>query len=158
MEMADKILIKKYANRRLYDTEKSTYITLEQLAEIIRNGKQVEVVDAKTGEDVTAFILTQIMLEEARKKNALLPAPLLHLIIQYGGNILQEFFDNHLQQTLTNYLNYKKTADEQFGKWLEMGMDVSAMAQKSMGSFAPFQQFFDQFGSSKKTTDNEEKN
>lgn len=156
MKMANKILIKKYANRRLYDTEKSTYITLDQLAEMIRNGRQVEVVDAKTGEDVTAFILTQIILEKARKKNALLPTPLLHLIIQYGGNILQEFFDNHLQQTLQNYLLYKKTADEQFGKWLEMGMDFSAMAQKNIGRLNPFQQVFDQFGTPQKTPDNEE--
>ena len=119
--MAEKILIKKYANRRLYDTEKSNYVTLDQVAEMVRKGRQVEVVDAKTRENVTAFILTQIILEAARKKDALLPAPLLHLIIQYGGNVLQDFFDNHLQQTLKNYLIYKKTADEQFSKWLGDG-------------------------------------
>ncbi len=147
--MAEKILIKKYANRRLYDTEKSTYVTLEQVAEMIREGRQVEVIDAKTREDVTAFILTQIILEAAKKRNALLPAPLLHLIIQYGGNILQEFFDNHLQQTLNNYLIYKKTVDEQFAKWLDMGMDFSAIAQKSLSDLAPFQPFGDQFSSSK---------
>ena len=147
--MAEKILIKKYANRRLYDTEKSTYVTLEQVAKMIREGRQVEVIDAKTREDVTAFILTQIILEAAKKRNALLPAPLLHLIIQYGGNILQEFFDNHLQQTLNNYLIYKKTVDEQFAKWLDMGMDFSAIAQKSLSDLAPFQPFGDQFSSSK---------
>ncbi|EFK11141.1 putative polyhydroxyalkanoate synthesis repressor PhaR [delta proteobacterium NaphS2] len=152
--MAEKILIKKYANRRLYDTEKSNYITLDQVAEMIRKGRQVEVVDAKTREDVTAFILTQIILEAARKKDALLPAPLLHLIIQYGGNILQDFFDNHLQQTLKNYLIYKKTADEQFSKWLEMGMDLSGMAQKSIDALTPFQSFLDQFGAAMKTPEN----
>ncbi len=148
--MAEKILIKKYANRRLYDTEKSAYITLNQLAEMIKEGRQVEVIDAKTREDVTAFILTQIILEAAKQRNALLPAPLLHLIIQYGGNILQDFFDNHLQQTLNNYLIYKKTADEQFAKWLDMGMDLSNIAQKSMAGLAPFQLFGDQFSSGKK--------
>jgi len=153
--MAEKILIKKYANRRLYDTEKSTYITLDQVAEMIRKGRHVEVVDARTREDVTAFILTQIILEAARKKNALLPTPLLHLIIQYGGNILQDFFDNHLQQTLKNYLIYKKTADEQFSKWLDMGMDLSGMAQKGIRALTPFQSFLDQFGASMKTPENE---
>jgi polyhydroxyalkanoate synthesis repressor PhaR len=146
--MAEKVLFKKYANRRLYDTEKSTYVTLNQVADIIREGRQVEVIDAKTKEDVTAFILTQIVLEESRKKNVLLPVPLLHLIIQYGENVLEEFFEKYLQQTIHNYLNYKKTVDEQFGKWLEVGMDLTDMAQKTMTGLTPFQSFFDQFSSS----------
>jgi polyhydroxyalkanoate synthesis repressor PhaR len=148
--MAEKLLLKKYANRRLYDTEKSKYVTLTQLASAIKEGRQVEVVDAKTKEDVTAFILTQIILEEAKNKNALLPASLLHLVIQHGGNILQEFFDNHLQQTIKSYLTYKKTADEQFSKWLDMGMDLSDMAQKTMAGLTPFHPFFDQASSGKK--------
>ena len=147
--MPEKILLKKYANRRLYDTEKSTYVTLAHVAHMIKEGRQVEVVDAKTKEDVTAFILTQIILEEAKNKNALLPAPLLHLVIQHGGNVLQEFFDNHLQQTIKNYLIYKKTADEQFSKWLDMGMDFSTMAQKTMSGLSPFNPFFDQASSEK---------
>ncbi|MGD9077393.1 MAG: polyhydroxyalkanoate synthesis regulator DNA-binding domain-containing protein [Desulfobacteraceae bacterium] len=146
--MAEKVLFKKYANRRLYDTEKSTYVTLNQVADIIKEGRQVEVIDVKTKEDVTAFILTQIVLEESRKKNVLLPVPLLHLIIQYGENVLEEFFEKYLQQTIHNYLNYKKTVDEQFGKWLEVGMDLTDMAQKTMTGLTPFQSFFDQFSSS----------
>jgi polyhydroxyalkanoate synthesis repressor PhaR len=148
MGMAEKVLLKKYANRRIYDTEKSAYVTLNQVADIIREGRQVEVIDAKTEEDVTAFILTQIVLEESRKKNVLLPVPLLHLIIQYGENVLEEFFEKYLQQTIHNYLNYKKTVDEQFGKWLEVGMDLTDMAQKTMTGLTPFQSFFDQFSSS----------
>jgi len=66
-------------------------VTLTEVAEIVKKVREVEVVDAKTKEDVTAFILTQIILEEARKKNALLPAPLLHLVIQYGEHVLSEF-------------------------------------------------------------------
>ncbi len=142
--MAERLLLKKYANRRLYDTEKSKYVTLTQVANAIREGRQVEVVDAKTKEDVTAFILTQIILEEAKNRNVLLPASLLHLVIQYGGNVLQEFFDNHLQQTIKSYLTYKKTADEQFSKWLDMGMDFTSMAQKTMAGLTPFHPFFDQ--------------
>ena len=146
--MAEKVLFKKYANRRLYDTEKSTYVTLKQVADNIKEGRQVEVIDAKTKEDVTAFILTQIVLEESRKKNVLLPVPLLHLIIQYGENVLEEFFEKYLQQTIQNYLNYKRTVDEQFGKWLELGTDLTDMAQKTMSGLTPFQSFFDQFSDS----------
>lgn len=148
--MTEKTLIKKYANRRLYDTEKSAYVTLSQVAELVRQGGQIEVIDAKTREDCTAFILTQIIMEEARKRNALLPVPLLHLIIRYGGNVLQDFFNNHLQQTLNNYLTYKKTVDEQFSKWLDMGMDLSAMAQKSISNLTPFQAFADPLSDSTK--------
>jgi len=98
--MPEEILIKKYGNRRLYDTEKNTYIVLEQVADLIRDGRQVRVIDAKTKEDVTAFILTNILLEEARKKNFLLPIPLLHLVIKYGDTVLQEFFAKHLEQII----------------------------------------------------------
>ena len=63
--MPEKVILKKYANRRLYDTERSAYVTLNEVAELIKTGRQVEVIDAKTKEDVTAFILTQILLEEA---------------------------------------------------------------------------------------------
>ena len=69
-----------YANRGQYDTVKSKYVTLDQLAEMIRKGNRVEVFKAKTEEDDTAFILTQIVMEKAKNRNALLPVPLLHLI------------------------------------------------------------------------------
>jgi polyhydroxyalkanoate synthesis repressor PhaR len=144
-QMAEKVMLKKYANRRLYDTEKSAYVTLSQVADMIKQGRQVEVIDAKTEEDVTGFILTQIVLEEARKKNALLPVPLLHLIIQYGENVLEEFFEKYLQVIIQNYLEYRSAFDEQFRKWLDLGMDLSGMAQKTMTGITPFQSFFGQF-------------
>jgi polyhydroxyalkanoate synthesis repressor PhaR len=147
--MAEKVLLKKYANRRLYDTEKSTYVSLSQVAEMIKQGRQVEAVDAKTNEDVTSFILTQIVLDEARKNKFLLPAPLLHLMIQYGDNVLAEFFEKYLQQTIQNYLQYKHTADEQFRKWLDMGLEMSDMARKTLSGMTPFQSFFDPFSESK---------
>ncbi|MFO7556354.1 MAG: polyhydroxyalkanoate synthesis regulator DNA-binding domain-containing protein [Desulfobacterales bacterium] len=143
--MANKVKLKKYANRRLYDMEKSAYVTLNQVADLIRQGRRVEVTDAKNKEDVTAFILTQIILEEAKNKNFLLPIPVLHLIIQYGDNILEEFFEKYLQQMITTYVAHKNAMDEQFKKWLEMGLDYSKMAQKSMADFTPFKSFFDQF-------------
>jgi polyhydroxyalkanoate synthesis repressor PhaR len=143
--MPDKVKLKKYANRRLYDTEKSEYVTLNQVADLIRQGRQVEIMDAKTSEDVTAFILTQIILEEAKNKNFLLPIPVLHLIIQYGDNVLGEFFEKYLQQMIQTYLAHKQAMDEQFNKWLEMGLDFSNMAQKTMAGLTPFKSFFDQF-------------
>ena len=143
--MAEKLRLKKYTNRRLYDTERSAYVTLDDVLQVIRQGRRVEVVDAKTGEDVTAFTLTQIILEESRKKNSLLPVPLLHLIIQYGETVLGEFFDHHLEQTLKSYLSYKAAAGEQFRKWLSLGMDFSKMTQTSIASLPAFQSFFDLF-------------
>ncbi len=109
--MEDTILIKKYANRRLYDTEKSTCVTLNQVSDMIKKGMQINAVDAKTKEDLTACILTQIILEEAKKENALLPASVLHLIIQYGDNVLAEFLEKYLKLTIQNYLDYKSVFD-----------------------------------------------
>lgn len=139
--MADKVLIKKYSNRRLYDTEKSAYVTLTEVAEIIKKGREVAVVDAKTKEDVTAFILTQIILEEARKKNALLPPPLLHLVIQYGEHVLSEFFETYLEQVINTYLTYKSSVDQQFQKWLGLGMNLSEITQKTFTGMMPFPPF-----------------
>ena len=153
--MPDIVKLKKYANRRLYDTEKSEYVTLNQVADLIRQGRRVEILDAKTREDVTAIILTQIILEEAKNKNFLLPIPVLHLIIQYGDNVLGEFFEKYLQQMIQTYLAHKQAMDEQFNKWLEMGLDFSDMAQKTMAGLTPFKSFFDQFS---KMEDKDKKN
>lgn len=149
--MAKQVLYKKYANRRLYDTEQSKYVTLTEVAQQIRDGQQVKVVDAKTKEDVTAFILTQIVLEQAKHKNILLPVPLLHLVIQYGDNVLTEFFQTHLQQTINNYLTHKSLADDHFKKWLEVGMDISATARKNLAEMSPFRDMFDLFAKQSKT-------
>jgi len=143
--MPNRVKLKKYSNRRLYDMEKSAYVTLNQVADLIRQGRQVEIIDAKTKEDVTAFILTQIILEKAKNKHFLLPIPVLHLIIQYGDNILGDFFEKYLQQMIQTYLTHKQAMDEQFKKWLEMGLDYSTMTQKTMADFTPFKSFFDRF-------------
>ncbi|TWI74307.1 polyhydroxyalkanoate synthesis repressor PhaR [Desulfobotulus alkaliphilus] len=143
--MENHVLIKKYANRRLYDTEKSKYVTLAEVRLLIREGRGIHVIDVNTEEDVTAFILTQIVLEEARQKNALLPVPLLHLIIRYGDNVLSEFFEKYLQQILGNYLHQKSAFDEQFRRMLDLGIDLSGMAQKTMTGIAPFAPFMDFF-------------
>jgi len=139
METKDTVVLKKYASRRLYNPEDSTYVTLAQVADLIRGGQDIQVFDAKTKEDVTAFILTQILLEEARNKSTLLPAPLLHLIIRSGGKELQEFFDKHLQQAINTYLQYKKAFDEQFSVWINTSMNFSEMAHKTFSGLSPFQ-------------------
>ncbi|TSA13049.1 MAG: transcriptional regulator [Deltaproteobacteria bacterium] len=143
--MAETLLLKKYPNRRLYDTEKSAYVTLSQVAEMIKQGRQVEVRDVETKEDVTAFILTQIVFEEAKKKTTLLPVSLLYLIIRFGETVLSEFLEKYLEQTFNNYLAYKVAADEQFKNWLQLGMNFSNMAQQTMDGLAPFKPWVDAF-------------
>jgi polyhydroxyalkanoate synthesis repressor PhaR len=139
--MSDHVLLKKYANRRLYDTVGSRYVTLEEVAQMIKEGRTVKAEDAKSGEDVTAFILTQIVLESARQKNILLPPPLLHVIIRYGDNQLNEFFDKYLEQIMKNYLTYKSQVDEQFKRWMSFGLNFSEMAKESMKTMPPFSFF-----------------
>jgi polyhydroxyalkanoate synthesis repressor PhaR len=129
--MQKAVVLKKYANRRLYDTERSLYVTLPEVAEIIRQGRRVEVYDAQSKEDVTAFILTQVVLEEAKNKNALLPVPLLHLIIQFGDNLLGEFFETYLQQIIQAYLAQKAVFKEQFKQWIDSGINVSELAHRT---------------------------
>jgi len=141
----DILLLKKYTNRRLYDTEKSTYVTLDYVTGIIRQGRPIQVTDAKTGEDVTPAILTQIVLEEARKKKYLLPPPLLYLIIQYGENVLTDFFEKYLEQTIRNYLLVRNMADNQFKKWLEYGEHYAKVNPQEITGLSPMKSLFDLF-------------
>ena len=86
-----KVVIRKYANRRLYDTSASRYVNLEDLAALIRNGTDVQVVDAKTGQDLTRVTLTQIILEDARDEPAGLPLDLLRKLIMTSDVVRREF-------------------------------------------------------------------
>ncbi|MDI6743080.1 MAG: polyhydroxyalkanoate synthesis regulator DNA-binding domain-containing protein [Smithella sp.] len=139
------LLLKKYNNRRLYDTEKSIYVTLDYVTDVVKKGRKIKVTDAKTGEDVTSAILTQIVLEEARKKKYLLPPPLLYLIIQYGENVLPDFFEKYLEQTIKNYLMYRGLADDQFKKWLEYGDNLSKINPQAAAGLSSFKPIFDMF-------------
>lgn len=103
------MLVKKYGNRRLYDTESSRYITLEDLTQRIREGAEVKVVDAKTGADLTQPTLTQIIIE-GRGADTLLPAPLLHQLIRLGDDVLADFLGRYVQGALELYLQAKKTS------------------------------------------------
>lgn len=150
------LLLKKYNNRRLYDTEKSIYVTLDYVTDIVKKGRKILVKDAKTGEDVTSAILTQIVLEEARKKKYLLPPPLLYLIIQYGENVLTDFFEKYLEQTIKNYLLYHNMADDQFKKWLELGENYSKINPQMMAGLSSFNSLFDLFSNQVKENKKED--
>lgn len=136
-------VFKKYANRRIYDTHDSRYVTLEEMAAMIRKGGEVKVIDAKTKADVTAHILTQIVLDQAKNNNVLLPPPILHLIIQYGDNVLLEFFESYLQQIVRNYIQYKKSIDAQFKRWIDLGMGMAPLGKDGRTPANPLAAFFD---------------
>ncbi len=103
------MLIKKYSNRRLYDTEESRYVTMEELADKIRRGGEPRIVDAKTDEDLTQVTLTQIIIE-GRGASRLLPVPLLVQLIRMGDDALAEFFGRYVGAALDLYLQAKHGA------------------------------------------------
>ncbi len=144
--MHDPLVLKKYSNRRLYDTRNSCYVTLEDVSTMIRSGEQVQIQEATTGQDVTAFILTQIILEAAKRRNSLLPIAVLHLIIRYGDNALGEFFQKYFQKTLHNYLETKKAFDRQFGQWLDMGMELPRRMPEMMPGASSIEAMLEMFG------------
>ncbi len=102
-------IIKKYGNRRLYDTEESRYITQEELAASVRKGIDVTVVDAKSAEDLTQVTLTQILLE-SRNGSRLFPTPLLFKLVRLGDDALAEFFGRYVSWALEVYLQAKQGA------------------------------------------------
>ncbi len=107
MDEKGRMTVKKYSNRRLYDTSDSRYITLEDLAEKVRQGEDVRVVDAKTGEDLTAATLTQVIVE-GRGAARLLPVSLLIQLVRLGDDALAEFLGQYVRWALEIYLNAKQ--------------------------------------------------
>lgn len=103
------MIVKKYGNRRLYDTSDSRYITLEELAEKVRQGEEVRVVDAKSNEDLTAGTLTQILVE-GRGAARLLPVPLLIQLVRLGDDALAEFLGQYVRWALEIYVNAKQSS------------------------------------------------
>ena len=105
--MGFRMLLKKYANRRLYDTGASKYVTLEEVAERIRSGEEALVIDAATGADLTQATLTQIILE-SRGASKLLPVPLLHHLVRLGDDALGDFFGRWISWALEVYVSGKQ--------------------------------------------------
>ncbi|THB80761.1 MAG: transcriptional regulator [Desulfobacteraceae bacterium] len=147
--MAGTIIIKKYPNRRLYNTEESSYITLEDVSDLIKKGFRVQVIDVNTQDDVTPLILTQIIMNKAKEDNAILPVSLLHLVIQYGESHLHDFFDRYLETVIQNYLGLRKQMDDQFKAYMDLGVDFSSMAEKTFKNIDPMN-FFSSSGKEKK--------
>ena len=103
------VVIKKYANRRLYDTSSSRYINLEDIAAMVRNGKQLQVVDADTGDDLTRVTLTQIIVEDAKGQPTGLPLELLRQLIIATDRVGQEFIMWYLKSAFDAYQNVQSS-------------------------------------------------
>lgn len=112
---ADKVTIKKYANRRLYDTESSSYITLDRLAAMIREGRDFEVVDAKTGEDITHQVLTQIIVDEESRGATMLPVNFLRQLIGLYGGQMQGAVPQYLEAAMEAFQKNSATVAGAFG-------------------------------------------
>ena len=109
-------VIKRYSNRKLYDTQESRYVTLEELEEMIRAGKEIRVLDAATREDLTSVTLAQIILENERAHRAALPTTLLHQLIKHGET-WQDFVQHSLRQSLEGIITSQREADRIFREW-----------------------------------------
>lgn len=109
------VTIKRYPNRKLYDTEARKYITLEKVAELIRSGNEVEVLDTASGEDLTALILTQIIYEQEKKNGGFLPRSVLQSLVQSGGETL-----NNLRNGLSYPLNLVSHVDDEIRRRVEI--------------------------------------
>ena len=105
---AETIIIKKYANRRLYDTSTSSYVTLDHLSELVREGRDFEVRDAKTGEDLTRQVLTQIIFEQETKGEGALPLNFLRQLIGFYGGGAQTFLPAFLDMSMNSFAEAQK--------------------------------------------------
>jgi polyhydroxyalkanoate synthesis repressor PhaR len=110
------VVIKKYGNRRLYDTSGSRYVNLDEIAALIRKGKPVQVVDAKTGEDLTRVTLTQIITEDAKDKPTGLPLELLRQLIVASDQTRQEFVMWYLKSAFDAYQNVQDAVQNRLGQ------------------------------------------
>ena len=124
-------IIKKYANRRLYDTEASQHVTLEGVRELIVSGEDVVVKDDATGEDITRNILLQVILEQEQGGQPVLSTDMLKNIIRFYGNPMQGFMGQYLEQSMETFLNQQQAIQDQFQEAMTQG-PVSAM-QKMAG-------------------------
>jgi polyhydroxyalkanoate synthesis repressor PhaR len=144
----EKIVIKKYANRRLYDTSASAYVTLEHLSELVRSGKEFTVLDAKSGEDLTRSVLAQIIFEQENRKEGVLPVSFLRQLIQFYGDSFQSMLPAYLELSMKSFAqqqekwrDYMQTAlgsEEKAKAFDEQVRKNMAMFEETMKFFTPF--------------------
>jgi len=142
------VTIKKYANRRLYNTATSTYVTLDHLCQMVKDGVDFAVQDAKTGEDITRQVLTQIIVEEEGKGQNLLPIGFLRQLIGLYGDNMQFLVPRYLEETLKSFSanqdRFRSYVHETFGgifpfsRMEEMNKQNMAMFEQAMRMFSPF--------------------
>ena len=142
------ITIKKYANRRLYNTATSSYVTLDHLCQMVKDGIDFAVYDAKSGEDITRPVLTQIIVEEEAKGQNLLPINFLRQLISFYGDNLQWVVPRYLEHMMgafaTNQERMRESMNETFGGMFpfnnleEMGKQNLALFERTMKMFTPF--------------------
>jgi len=144
----DPVTIKKYANRRLYNTATSSYVTLEHLCQMVKEGVDFVVFDAKTGEDITRQVLTQIIVEEEGKGQNLLPISFMRKLIGFYGGNMQWALPTYLDQSMQSFSRNQEQMREYFQKTVggifpfdafsNMGKQNLAMMEQAMKMFAPF--------------------
>ena len=143
----ERVVIKKYANRRLYNTASSSYVTLEHLSEMVKQGVDFVVYDAKTNEDITRTVLTQIIFEEESQGQSLLPIQFLRQLISFYGNSMQAFLPSYLELSLASFTQQQERMRSQlaaFGQAGNMAAYEDQIRQnlqlfdRAMKMFSPF--------------------
>jgi polyhydroxyalkanoate synthesis repressor PhaR len=131
---SDPVIIKKYANRRLYNTETSTYITLDLLSQMTREGREFVVVDAKTNEDITHNVLTQIIMEEEQRGKNMLPVNFLRQLISMYGDSMQSMVPQYLEASMEAFRkNQKQFQDAMQGAFA--GGPLAEMTKRNLQMF-----------------------
>jgi len=119
--LSEQVIIKKYSNRRLYDTSHKRYITLEEIASLIKEGNEIKVIDSQTDEDITKVILMQVVLESEKNKEDILPTSFLHMLIKYGNRMARDFFENYFLIMFQPYLSLQEGMKKNLRWWQEIG-------------------------------------
>lgn len=126
----EQLVIKRYGNRRLYNTETQTYVNYQDLIKLVREGQDIRVVDSTTKADVTKAVLIQLILEEEKDKKSILPTPFLFQLLRSREETMQDFFTNHLSASFDAYLKTKEEFDKRFRSMLELASSAPQMWEK----------------------------
>jgi len=135
----DSVVIKKYANRRLYNTGTSTYVTLEDLAVMVKAEEDFVVIDAKSGDDITRSVLTQIIFEQEAKGQTLLPVAFLRNLIQFYGDSIQSIVPSYLEHSMDSFRNQRESFQEQMGKGFDPASAMDMMVEQTQKNAEIFQ-------------------